>query len=438
MPKQTDAPPTVITADSEPLLGRIRTTQLSVLCGRNNSGKSFVLRQLARLTGEAGSYLGPARYQNFIALGTYGPRENRRAEKWNAFTQNFLRQQNQNVDNSPVNLSQAIAELSDVTRDRLRGLLDRLLGSRTEIVYTIPNNTMSQQYMEVDGFNLSYTSSGFRLVATLLTALMDTDHTHFFIDEPELGLSPEIQGVLADFLLNPTERTKYFPHMQTVVLATHSPIFLDRLVLHNNYVVTRDGASIGLRQIQTVQDLSRLQFLVLGNRFETLYLPSVILLVEGSCDFDYINRVLSLRFQESLISVIRCDGDARIKAVLAVARQMFTDLQRSPYADRIFVVVDSVHGSDLQSSIQQMGVPANRIIEWDRNGIEHVYPPRLLEQTFGAFEKLSITGDDVSANGRTMRKTDLAASIVRQLTPETELPQEFETKLLRPIASSLY
>ena len=209
----------------------------------------------------------------------------------------------------------------DPDRDRLLHLLDRLLGSKTLIEHTVPGNRMSQSYLQVDGYNLAFTSSGFRLVALILTALLDRDHTHVFIDEPEIGLSPEVQGVLADFLFNIDERREHFPHIQTVVLTTHSPIFLDRKTLQNNYAVSRDGVSIHLQQIQTVQDLSRLQFLVLGNRFETLYLPSAIVLVEGNCDYDYINRVVALHFPESLVSLIRCNGDGRVREVLAIARQ---------------------------------------------------------------------------------------------------------------------
>ncbi|EQD41488.1 hypothetical protein B2A_10645, partial [mine drainage metagenome] len=38
---------------------------------------------------------------------------------------------------------------------------------------------------------ISYTSSGFRLIATLVTSLLDTEYETFLIDEPELGISPE-------------------------------------------------------------------------------------------------------------------------------------------------------------------------------------------------------------------------------------------------------
>ena len=150
-----------------------------------------------------------------------------------------------------------------------------------EIKETVPGNSMSQKYISCNGHNISYTSSGFRLIATLLTSLLDSDYDTFLIDEPELGISPEAQGILADFLFDRAHREKYFPHIRTIVFATHSTVFLDRRKIDNNYVVSKQGDEIDLRQVATLGELNKVHFFLLGNRFETLYLPSVILLVEG-------------------------------------------------------------------------------------------------------------------------------------------------------------
>jgi hypothetical protein len=66
-----------------------------------------------------------------------------------------------NLDNSPIDLAQTIAQLSDDQRNSLFALLDRLLGSQTSIQQTHPTNSMSQKYVSVDGYNLVYQSSGF-------------------------------------------------------------------------------------------------------------------------------------------------------------------------------------------------------------------------------------------------------------------------------------
>jgi hypothetical protein len=49
-------------------------------------------------------------------------------------------------------------------------------------------------------------------------------------------------------------------------------------------------------------------------------------------------------------------------------------IQRSPYHDRIFVILDARHGAGLENEIVRMGVPRENIVEWTKNGIEYVYP----------------------------------------------------------------
>ena len=189
---------------------------------------------------------------------------------------------------------------------------------------------MSQKYISCDGHNISYTSSGFRLITTLVTSLLDEDYDTFLIDEPELGISPEAQGVLADFLFDRAHRQKYFPHIKTLVFATHSTIFLDKLNISNNYTVSKAGDEISVSPVQTQADFNSIHFFLLGNRFETLYLPSSIILVEGKCDHKFIERVISLKHSSSQISVIAANSDNRIKEVLTVAKGLLSDLQRSP------------------------------------------------------------------------------------------------------------
>ena len=415
------------------MLQRIRDSEYAVLVGRNNCGKSFLLKSLTQQWGQSASFLGPARYQNFNLLGYYAPNRNRRNERWNQFIQQWNQQQ-QNIDNSPVNLQQAIAELSDAQREKLVEIIDLLLGVKLEIRHTVDGNSMSQQYISCDGHNISYTSSGFRLIATLVTSLLDTDYDTYLIDEPELGISPEAQGVLADFLFDRAHRQKYFSHIRTLVFATHSTVFLDRKNISNNYIVQKSGDEISINGISTQGELNKIHFFLLGNRFETLYLPSAIVLVEGKCDHRFIERVTALRFPNTQLSIISANGDNRIKEILTVARGLLTDIQRSPYRDRIFVVLDAVHSAGLPDQLVQMGVPRDNIVKWPLNGIEHYYPPVLPDRIFGAGGSLEITEDRVTRNSLTYTKTELLERVVAQLEPTTQQHQELEAQLLRPLS----
>lgn len=429
-------PDTHVTAETLSVLKQIRRSEYSVLVGPNNCGKSFLLKTLTQEWGENASYLGPARYQNFNILGYYTPNRNRKNEKWNQFLSQW-QQQSQNIDNSPINLQQAIAELSDDKRKRLTEIVNILLGVKLEIRHTIDNNSMSQKYISCGGHNISYTSSGFRLITTLVTSLLDTEYDTFLIDEPELGISPETQGVLADFLFDRAHRTKYFPHIKTVVFATHSTIFLDRTHINNNYTVEKRGDDIAVRRVENQMDFNSIHFFLLGNRFETLYLPSAIVLVEGKCDHKFIERVLALRYSNFLMSVIPAHSDSRIKEILNIAKGIFADIQKSPYRDRIFVVLDLVHSATLPDELERMGVPKDHIVIWPKNGIEFYYPPSILDKIFGVGSEIQIAGDIITRNGRSYSKGELAEKVITLLEAQTPMQDDFSRLFISPLESKL-
>lgn len=111
-------PNTQFSEASQATLQAIRESEYAVLVGRNNCGKSYILKTLAQQWGAKASFVGPARYQNFNVLGYYTPNRNRLNERYSQFV-NQVNQSQQNIDNSPVNLQQAVAELSDTTLSRI-------------------------------------------------------------------------------------------------------------------------------------------------------------------------------------------------------------------------------------------------------------------------------------------------------------------------------
>lgn len=422
-------PNTIIHGLSGTFLQGITTSEYAVFVGPNNCGKSFILKTLAQQIGQGASYLGPARYQNFNLIGSFTPSKSRKQERFQQFIQ-FWRQTTQNMDNSPLNLQQAIAELTDVQRDTLQEIIKLLLGSKMDILHTVENNSMSQKYITVGDHNLSYSSSGFRLITTLITCLLDDEYDTFLIDEPELGISPEAQGVLADFLFDRQHRAKYFSHVKTLIFATHSTIFLDRRTFTNNYTVSKSGDEISITPVATQADFNRIHFFLLGNRFETLYLPSVIVLVEGKSDHAFIQKVLAVRRPQDQFSVINTNSDSRIKEVLNIAKNLLTDIQRSPYKERIIAVIDSVHGAGLKQTLVDMGLPADNVVVWTSNGIEFLYPPTVLDAIYGVGGELKIDADIVSRNGISYSKAVLAEMVASKTTPTTVMHPEFESKFL--------
>lgn len=431
MYKFDEKPQTVLSESTQRFLNEATTQVYGVLCGRNNCGKSFLLKTLAEKLGETASYLGPARYQNFTTLGSFTPnnKRRRRTERFSQFRSQWQNQQ-QNIDNSPLDLQKAIAELSDEQRVKLIEIMENLLSSAMEIRHTVEGNSMSQQYISVDGHNISFTSSGYRLIATLVTSMLDDEFEIVLIDEPELGISPEAQGYFADFLFDREQREKYFPHIKALIVATHSTIFLDRSEISNNYFVEKRGDSIDIQRVNSIGDISRIHFFLLGNRFESLYLPSAIVIVEGKTDHLYIERVLATEFPGKQLSLFNATSDNRTKEVLHIVKTLLGDIQKSPYKDRIFVVLDSVHGKGLSQTLIDMGLLSDNVIIWSKNGIEYYYPTDAVRNIFHGEGELSIDGDRVEMNGINLSKAELAERVVSLINPQSNFPDEFQHEFL--------
>lgn len=406
----------------------------SVLCGKNNCGKSYILKTLAERLKKDAIYIGPSRYQNFMVLSPYEHRKNvdRKTERFNQFSRNW-KDEHQNIDNSPLNVQKSIAELSDNQREKLIIIMEDLLNSKMEILHTVQNNSMSQKYISVDGHNISYTSSGYRLLVSLITSMLDKEARYILIDEPELGISPETQGELADFIFDKNQRDKYFPHIEALIVATHSTIFLDRNEIENNYYVEKVGNKINMQQVSSINEINQIHFFLLGNRFEYLFLPSLILIVEGKTDLSYIERVIRVKYPSRQVSFFNATGDGRTKELLYIVKSLLGDFQKSPYKGRIFVILDKVHGVDIISSLTRMGLPRENIITWAQNGIEYCYPPGIVRGIFGKEEGFEINDDRISQGGLEYTKEELANKVIDQLTDSTEYPEEFQEKLLSRI-----
>jgi hypothetical protein len=187
--------------------------------------------------------------------------------------------------------------------------------------------------------------------------------------------------------------------------------------------------------VMSQADFNRIHFFLLGNRFETLYLPSAIVLVEGKCDHEFIERVLTLRFPTSQLSIIAGNSDTRIKEILSVAKGLLSGIQRSPYRDRIFVVLDSVHSASLPNELERMGLSRDNIVIWPKNGIEYYYPPLTLDRIFGPGPSITIQDDIVSRNGISYTKGELAGMVVAALDATTPMHAEFDNLLLDKLES---
>lgn len=410
---------------------------LTVLAGANNSGKSLVLKWLKHTLGRVAYMVGTNRFYHVYHFSS-GMRDPNQIDQFeNQFNQNFYQEQ-YNYEQNFLDLNSIIIGLNDRQRDALFDLCGQLIGSKFTLKKVNEDSELSSRYIDMDGQNLSVGSTGTRLLMTILGICMDGRYSSILIDEPELGLGPRVQQALAGFLQDAGERKKYFPHLNRVFIATHSHLFLSREDIASNFVVSKRSNEITLSQVQSISDFHRLQFNLLGNSLESMFFPSAIVVVEGKTDHQYIERVLQLRFPGRRITVIPSGGD--VKRKVSGLREAFGELSKSPFRDRLFVVLDSVHQPGLSAELQSMGVAPANIIRWDRNGIEYVYPKSLMCRVFACGEaalvNLKIEGDSIMLNGIPKSKNALKDEIVGAIDSSTVLPDELVTKLLDPVAAA--
>ena len=261
---------------------------------------------------------------------------------------------------------------------------------------------------------------------TMIGTLLDERFESVLIDEPELGLAPKVQQQFADIFQDPHKRQEKFPHLKQVFLATHSHVFLSRRDIQSNFTVTKQGNKISVEQIKSISDFHRLQFNLLGNSLENMFFPGAIVIVEGKTDKAYLDKLLQLRFPDGKITVTGSGGD--VKRRVYTLKDVFGGLTASPFRNRLFVVLDSVHQRGLVAELVKQGLPQDNAIVWSKNGIEYLYPEGIVAGIYGCtadqVEHLNFSGDAVVVNGIAKTKDELSREVLMRLKDDTPLPAE--------------
>jgi AAA domain, putative AbiEii toxin, Type IV TA system len=378
---------------------------------------------------------GPQRFYHITELAT----QRYNVTDYDSWHHSFVSQsQNEehNHEQNLIDLGRIIGGLKDAQRTKLFELCGSMIGNKFTLQRRDADNELSPRYVDVDGQNLAVASTGTRLLMTLLGLCMDEQFDYLLIDEPELGLSPRLQGELARFFAQKDQRDKFFPHLKGIFVATHSHLMLDKQNISNNFVVSKEGPNINLRQVATLSDLHQLQFNMLGNTLEDLFLPAAIVICEGKTDKPFIERAIQLRLPGRRILVIEGQGD--VKRIFNNLCNSLGDIRKSPFRDRTFIVLDSVHSAGTKAGLEALGAWPQNIIVWSKNGIEYFYPPSLVADAFScgidALSGMKIDDDNVVVGTIVLRKVQLADEIIRNILSSTEHSGEFETKLLKPLS----
>ena len=214
-----------IDVDFVPTVEELHTARadkaITIFSGPNNGGKTLLLKQLFYLVGHDGYLIACNRFSHVDALNTRQRHEHEHRHYYDNFMLNFYTSR-QNTEDNDLKLVQIITGLKDTQREKLFSAAKELLGNEFSLKRIDPENTFSPFYVDMDGENLRYGSSGTRLLLTLLGILLDERFSVLLIDEPEIGLSPRIQALLARFLYNKKQRQQFCPHLRQIYIATQS------------------------------------------------------------------------------------------------------------------------------------------------------------------------------------------------------------------------
>jgi predicted ATPase len=405
----------------------------TVFCGPNNCGKTLLLKQIFSLSGEDGYLVSCNRFSQVDIINTRQQEAAQYRNYYNNFVQNWHTSR-QNTEDSEFKLEQAITGLSNPQREHLFAICKNILGNSLSLKKTQPDNDFSPFYVDMDGQNLRYGSTGTRLLLTLIGILLNEKFRTLLIDEPEIGLSPNSQSAVAALIFDPESRKRYWPHLQQIYIATHSHLFLDRRVISNNYIVRKTADTIRVNPVRSMSDFHELQFKLLGNEFESVFLPSAIVIVEGESDVTFLARLAGLHIPNKKIAVVRAGGDGEVLDKLNVLRETFGDISASPYRDRLFVVLDQRHSLRV-SRIKGLGVPAANITVWSKNGIEHQYPTQLVSEAFRCspedLTRINLEVDPIEFNDIRKTKKELAQIVGEGLAISHALGTEMDDLLRR-------
>ncbi len=413
---------------------------LLILSGKNNSWKSFILRELHK-TLEKSYYLASSRFYN---LNQLNPNQLQEDFYKSSYTNSVININNasQNQDNNSLDINSIINWLENEDRIKLFKLAKDLIWEPFGIKDFNEKNELSWKYIDVNWYNLSWSSSWTRLLIVILWVLLNKNYEYVLLDEPEIGLSPKIQNALMNMLVDKNIREEYFSHLKKVVIATHSHVFLHKESLESNYIVAKEDDLVKTKQINDIKELHNLTFNLLGNTFESLFLPSFFILVEWVSDEKYIKKVLATKYKNLSFIVINCLNDDWVRRNAEILKNMVWDFQYSPYKNRIYAIFDSIRLPNAEWFLLKKWFNQNNIILWWENWIEFYYPEDILKKIYkftwdNIYSKLNFEWDRITLNWVSYTKNDLADKVVEMISEKIVYNEEFNSKFLSKLEKVL-
>ena len=176
-------------------------------------------------------------------------------------------------------------------------------------------------------------------------------------------------------------------------------------------------------------------YMALFRQLMAPFVPSRMVVVEGSHEQLFLESLLRIRFPRqkfSVASVTPVRSYHEIEKELIEARDYFGDLRNAPFQSLMFFVFD-LQSSERRNRFVELGMSEDQIEVLSKKGIEHYYPRSIMKDIFQCgdadLERLSTDSDEIEINGIRKAKDDLCKLVCDQVTSETVLDEELSNLL---------
>lgn len=389
-------------------------SNLFIIVGSNNSGKSTLLRSIAKTFGNEAYRVDVNR--------TVLQGEGAQNKDYKTQYKNYISQSIQHNDDNTIKYIQTLQDyfnLDDAERQPILEWYNQYFPNNIYEERENKNNSASPMLLKINGFSITKQGSGMRATIEIFIKLFDSSIKYLCIDEPELGLEPRLQKFLFQAI-----KDKATPEKK-IFIATHSHHFLDYNKIDNNYICQREENS--KIYLDTVSDLEPVIFKLLGNTLSGLFLPEKVLVLEGPSDINFLDKVLSLTNKKGFSFQDTGGIGSTTSAIQAVTQFLkFTCSAAKIYKDKTFVIIDNpTKVRDVtKRGWEGLLTNVNQICTLSQNGIEYYYPERILQEVFNTSDKRKqivegyLLANPNEYNGIRKSKTELSKMVAEKLISE--------------------
>jgi hypothetical protein len=431
-----------LTGQPSPIFLTVRN--LSVLFGKNNSGKTSILVGACNAFMLMGDfrmdYLSHNRFYTVsdFSLDNLDETEQAKLSQQEGHRKRrsaMTRGQNENFD--------WISELSLQTEE-----------TRENILKWFKNNFEEWKFIEtkkagyttglqalVNGHHPIEQGMGARAAFPIIMQLFNPNVFFLAIDEPELGLEPAAQKLLYHAIKSASQGKDNFPKKH-IAIATHSHLFLDREDVDNNFRVSKNGGSIMIDQLGSIDELQDAAFRLLGNNPSDLFFPENIIVVEGRSDEIFLKAVLAKMLAANLvtkkhISFHFLEGIDKASLGLEAIIQMLKTQSYVPvYRDKVCGLFDNPKTDSEKKRIESVlkffgDNEGERFVTLDQAAIEYYYPIEIVNTVFNCkLDKLTFQNEVYNFLLSFSKRTPLIGKFIDEEITKVEFASKIAKEFL--------